>query len=351
MKIYFYLILLVLSNSAFSRGSIKPSRPQPSRSKKNRSYYRHHNRTAASPCIWNVQTQLSRIRRYPRQVRNYSLNDRIFYWFGYRMNLFNKNTAGIENHFQGLVKLPGWGNFIFSGGDLKRREAHLFIMRNGRAVKKLIIAKGAIWHAGGISRAGDVLAVPIQTHKTGAASIVKFYDIKDPYNPRELYTSIRDNTIWGYDGVSLHRRSDGKYLLLQGNGIRISNSTNILDGFGPKMPLAGLDLPGSGFSLVRECRTNQLYVAKFFNNGKGAPILNGEDVVELFKIDMNWRAPYNPRSRKVKTYKFKCRTWQCNFSAGAALVKDPNSGLMSIYSIYHYRIWSGRKIPIAEFRR
>jgi len=257
------------------------------------------------------------------------------------MSLFNKNTLGLDNHFQGIAKLKGSNNFIISGGDFKRKEAHLFVINRGRVVKKMIIGKGNLWHPGGISVAGDVLAVPNQAYKTSGPDYIQFYDVRDPKNPKELFKIQMTIGM----GISFHRRrSDQRYILIHGSKVSISKTANILDKFKPSRPLNFSAKQNQ--SIIEDCRTKELYVVNFNNDSKAAPILPGKDIASLYKLNLN-EGGASASGTKIKDYIFNCGYMRCNFAAAATLYIERNR--IKIRATHHYRRWFGKKIRSGEF--
>jgi len=329
---YIFLILTLFSTEVFSKGSKKPPvKPGESHSFEDKTY---------SKCVNDVQGSLEKIDRKPRKYYDFAVNSKIFYSQNYRMSLFNKNTLGIDNHIQGFAKLKGLENFIISGADFKRKEAHLFVVNNGRVIKKLIIGKGNLWHPGGISTAGNVLAVPNQAYKTEGPDFIQLYDIRDPKNPKDLLTF--ESKIAA--GISLHRRkSDGKYLLIAGSGLLISKTSNILDGFGPRQKFKEeMGSLGQSQSILEDCKTKELFLVTFDNTAKAAPITRGKDILSLYKINIS-----GPGVSKIKDYEFKCGWMKCNFDAGVAVYIEDNK--IKFRGTHHFRRWFGKKIRSGEF--
>lgn len=107
-----------------------------------------------------------------------------------------ENNAGNENHFQGCQRLPGHYVAV-SGGDWRHASSHLFVGHlTSRAGRKRwgtnvvsgrppdsdrIIARldldNTMWHAGGISLCGYVLAVPVEC---GGGAIRGVRGVKPP---------------------------------------------------------------------------------------------------------------------------------------------------------------------------
>lgn len=327
------MLLAFFSIGSFAKGSkLPPVEPQMSESFENHSY---------SPCINDVQKSLEKVSRRPQKYFNFKVNSKIFYSQNYRMSIFNKNKLGLDNHIQGFAKLSGKENFIISAGDIKRKEAHLFVVNDGVVFKKMIIGKGNLWHPGGITTAGNVLAVPNQAYKTEGPDFIQLYDIEDPKNPKGLYSFEAKISA----SISLHRwKSSGKYLLITGNGMLISKTSNILDGFEPRKEFKGKRFSaGQSQSIIEDCKTKELFLVTVHNTAKVTPVdPRGKDMLTLYKFDLN-----KLKLTKVKEYKFKCGWMKCNFDAGVAIYIEDNK--IKIRAIHHFRSKFGRRIKSGEF--
>lgn len=135
------------------------------------------------------------------------------------------NKGGNENHFQGFQRLLSGHHFVISGGEWKARSSHLFV---GRIVSRAglptlgpnsldstapagdtIVARldvdAIMWHAGGVSLCGHVLAVPVECGPNWtygvrgvdpppcdpARSAIYFIDLREPTAPRPLSVSVK----------------------------------------------------------------------------------------------------------------------------------------------------------------
>ena len=333
MRFYIFLLLAFFSTESFAKGSkLPPEIPQESQSFKNSAY---------SKCINDVQKSLEKVSRKPRKYIDFKVTSKVFYSQNYRMSLFNKNTLGLDNHIQGLAKLNGTENFIISAGDMKRKEAHLFVVNDGKVIKKLLIGKGNLWHPGGISVAGNVLAVPNQAYKTKGPDFIQLYDVRDPKNPKDLLKFEAKIA----SSISLHRwKSNGKYLLLAGNGILISKTSNILDGFESRKEFTNKWFSaGNSQSIIEDCKTKELFLITVRNTARVTPIdPRGKDILTLYKLNLK-----EPGVFKIRDYEFKCGYMKCNFDSGTAIYIEDDK--IKIRAVHHYRRWFGKKIRSGEF--
>lgn len=327
------LILFLFSTSLFSKGSkLPPEKPEGSKGFINESY---------SACAKNVEEQIENISKKPKKFYKFKVNSKVFYSQNYRMSIFNKNKLGIDNHFQGIVKLKGKNNFIISAGDFKRKEAHLFVVNEGRVIKKMIIGKGDLWHPGGLGIAGDVMVVPNQPYKTKGPDMLQIFDVSDPKNPK----SLLDIEMPVSAAISLHRReSDRNYILNSGHGLYFSKSDDILEGFRPIRKFSKRINTGQSQEIIEDCDTKELFLLTFDNTAKAAPIEHGKNFMALYKIEFK---ESRPSFTKIKVYELKCAFMKCNFDAGVGVYIE--NGKIKIRAIHHFRQQLGKTIRSGEY--
>lgn len=268
------------------------------------------------------------------------------------------NNLGIDNHFQGIQKLPGKNNFVITGGDFKRKNADLLIINNGEFVKRESVDKWPYWHSGGIQILGNILAVPVEEWKKLKIARIHFFDFSDVLNPKELPIFI-DIPKTKAGAVLFYRFPDGKYLVGSYDEITInfyfSKTENLFDGFElkprfsfePKKFNIGERKPfkfgAQAVNLISQC-DGKLFMVLTENTGKAAPVFNKDDRALLFSFDLNENE--NPVSLvSIKT--FDCHK-KCNFAAATGIHID-DRGKLFLYSSPHYLSFKQDSYNIREF--
>lgn len=268
------------------------------------------------------------------------------------------NRFGHDNHFQGLQTLRDPSRIVFSGAHRKQSRATLFFAKideKGRSsiTHSLDVGDARFWHAGGISRFENFLAVPVEAYKIEKKSRIVFFDVSEPDAPRELPELVLKREHRDAGAVALNRLVDGRYLLLvYSNGIvdlYTSRNTNFTDGFDEHAFLT-LDwrktpeLNGSNLNFVRQC-DGRLFIVSLKNTGKAPPLfMNGKDYAGLSSFDWNDGVP---RVEPLEYKHFHCGS-KCNF-AGAAGAQIDENGRLSISSTYTFRNMIGSRIRLRVF--
>jgi hypothetical protein len=337
------------------------------------------------------------------------------------------NRFGRDNHFQGIQRLSDGTHFVLSGGDIQRHEAMLAIgqvtnpegssfYRENSAIessshadeyhlqkmawktnlgpaggciscsaksipagdkilKVIKISSGKYWHAGGMDRVGDSVAVPIENEEAKQGSIVQFFDFSNPLEPQLLYTLQRDQG--GAGQVGLYPLESGLFLLLVRDGddvdFYISQSSDLRDGFrsvsyswrsesveGDAHALSDRDFSfgGSSESLVADCDTKELYLLEFDASGKWGGLIHGQNFLHLFKVQGPWSvADETVHISLVQARKVGVQNTffdqKFNFAAAAGMYITVDQKL-SILSAEHFReirfpeFWS-YKINMMQF--
>ncbi len=290
------------------------------------------------------------------------------------------NHWGYQNHFQGIQRLNGGKYIVISGGDKYEKMSHLFVINmesrhekggwgsnmlrsnlpygNDKIVTTIGIDSN-LWHAGGISLLGDILAVPIEKSKPYASRIV-FYNMNDPERPELFSQSInRPNCKVGavaltklpndFYLVAAWSDSDGKPRRLE---FYLSNTTNFFDGFREKnvrwkaSEVQSANGQASDFSNFQSINfinqgDGQLYLVGMHNTSNKTPILCGDDFADLYKVSfpdcVYEQNPIleKPIISKVTNKKFRCENYQSNLDAAAGVFIDP-SGIINVYSAFHW---------------
>ncbi|MEO8451764.1 MAG: hypothetical protein ABI647_18380 [Gemmatimonadota bacterium] len=126
-----------------------------------------------------------------------------------------QNVGGGEtqSHFQGIQRLEKHNLLVISGGDLKHKVSHLFLVEcdprstwgplgsnlwksprtppDGDRLRRVFAIDRDGWHAGGISVLGDIIAVPLEGP---VPAHVVFLDLSDPMAPRWIGSAAGDGT-------------------------------------------------------------------------------------------------------------------------------------------------------------
>ncbi len=310
-----------------------------------------------------------------------------------------ENGLGFSNHFQGVQRLRRGNYLVLTGGDPNEPRSHIFIAKMGSRYaqggwRSNLIETGKppdedqmvrvigidpdLWHAGGISVLGDILAVPIYGNgkNEGSQQVhakIVFYSMVKPEAPQRLnFTIDRPGVkaaavaltklpngyilvaVWS-DSDSLERRLD----------FYISKSTNILDGFHQqKVTWLASNVQASigqqpNFSNFQNINfitqtDGRLFLVGFHNTSDAAPTLPGRDFADLYEVKFPSETAEQdpprllvPNITKVENKQLICEDKQCNFDAAAGIYIDPN-GILRLYATYHWA--SDNIIRFNEYR-
>ncbi len=310
-----------------------------------------------------------------------------------------RNTAGGEtrSHFQGVQRLTNHPMLVVSGGDLKNRISHLFVVQctprstwgpagsnlwsatrppGPDRLRRIIGLDPARWHAGGISVLGDIVAVPLEGAGNGR---VVFLDLSSPANPRwaQPNTEIACDTP-AAGAAALTRLPDGRFLCAVWRDERkpLGEKAGRLDFFvsagavAPAQRLTPFEpvwqglgawsfvkenaadpIPGNphyqSISFVWDRSTGQLFLIATRNTDPKAPNDPGQDMADLFGVlppasmaPPGSGAPLSPTAAPaldyVATARFKGADLFCNFAGGGgAFVSE--SGALALYGAFHFR--------------
>lgn len=278
-----------------------------------------------------------------------------------------KTRFGLDNHIQGIVRVPGTTNFILSGGDRYVKEANLFTANFASSAGKNILDKNFegkspsdastkdgfssrlnigtsnYWHAGGLAIVGKTLAVPIENPKTKTSKIM-FYDLTDPNRPRKLETEIiRSNSMTGT--VLFFRNPEGR--LIVGGSVDgkmeffQSKSNDIKDGFQSESITIQTKATGQGTDIIQQC-DGRLFIIDFNNTNSLAPIFYGKNYIRLFDLDIKTGTSKLISKRVLDTNR------SCNFkAAGSHHVTE--DGKLVIYGSSFYRHLGGKQFKVCQF--
>ena len=299
--------------------------------------------------------------------------------FRYTQDALNK--MGLQNHFQGMQRLNQAPYLVLSGGDINEPMSHVFIVRmasrsadgswgsnvtsQGRppAEDRAVATLGLdpyLWHAGGLSLLGDILAVPIESSTTRTSKIV-FYSLREPEAPR-LFSYRIDRPHGKTGAVALTKLPNGYYLaavwsdsdaLPRRLEFYLSRSTNFFDGFDENFvrwlpeevqAASGQQADFSNFQNINFLTQTDgtLYLAGTHNTARAAPVEAGEDRADLYRVDFPEAtlAPepvlQKPILTKVAGRRFFSERNQSNLDAAGGLYVDA-SGTLALYAGFHFR--------------
>jgi hypothetical protein len=297
-----------------------------------------------------------------------------------------ENALGGENHFQGFQRLLSGHHVAISGGDWRNRASHLFIgrlasragsnvfgsnMGDGRpSAADTIIARlnlhDTMWHAGGISLCGHVLAVPVecgppQWHYAArgidpprcdnSRSAIYLVDVRQPSDPKTLIEPITRDDRKATAAALLHVPGTG-YLLMVVSAAKAdadddvddedyrpvrmdfywSNGEELSGGFSePVEYRIPRDLIWASYQTINLVRETDGDVFMFGLTGK---------VADLFKVGMpSPGQPWTPSLEHVKGRKFDMDKNFTEFKAGAGFFS--RDGTLALYGVPQWRRWDG----------
>ncbi len=296
------------------------------------------------------------------------------------------NSLGLGNHFQGMQRLRKGSYVVVSGGDQHsnakhKRASHLFVIKLGsrasrgpwgsnlvkrqvpptsdRIVKTIGIDR-QLWHAGGISVCGDILAVPVESSSPERSRVV-FYNMNNPEKPQQFtHTVKRPNAKAG--AVALTRLPNDYYLLAVWSDsdtkprrldFYLSQSTRFMDGFAPGpvtwyardvAAASGQDPNFSNFQTVNFVNQTdgRMFMVGLHNTSDQAPTVPGRDYADLYSLSfgnsLSRATPVLsvPIITKIDKRQFFCNDQQSNMDAAAGVYLDP-AGSMHVYAAWHWR--------------
>ena len=297
-----------------------------------------------------------------------------------------ENYTGLNSHFQGIQRLKSGQYIVLSGGDINTPSSHLFIARMGSRseqgryrsnllqhgipdsqdqIVSVISIDDQMWHAGGISVMGDVLAVPLEDNNSGK---IIFYDLTNPENP-VLIDHYIDRPTSKSGAVALTELTNGQFLLAAWSDsddqekridFYLSNSTDFSQGFDSSsyttwyhtqvQAVESLEANFSDFQTINFINQfdGRLYLAGLHNTSAAAPVFNGADWVDLYTVDFpdgDYQAV--PVIKKVANRHFYCEDNHGNFDAAAGVYTD-STGSLGVYSAYFWK--EDNQVKISEFR-
>ena len=276
----------------------------------------------------------------------------------YRTSL--RNWFGLLNHFQGIQRLAHSDYLVLSGSNPRSSSAELFVVRLGEdraGVVARIAVDSTMWHAGGLSTVGRILAVPLHGASPRHAKVV-FYDMNDPERPLRLPVEI-DRPGRKASAVAVTDLPNGRYLaavlsaydgLPRRMDFYLSRSTALGDGFLPAFVTwhvgdvnarAGQERTFShfqGLNFVRQT-DGRLFLVGFHNSFASPSILPGRDYADLYEVvfpagSLNAISPAlaRPDVIKIANRRLQCTGGYCNLDAAAGLFVDADTQTLSVYA-------------------
>jgi hypothetical protein len=316
---------------------------------------------------------------------------------GMRYTANIENNLGFGNHLQGVQRLRRGRYLVISGADPNRstdlpRASHLFVLEMGSRysrgpwgsnivtrqqppasdkIVRTVCIDNRLWHAGGVSVCGDILAVPVESSSPERSQIV-FYNMLNPERPEEFPRRVRRPRAKA-GAAALTRLPSGFHLLAvwsdsDSKPKRLdfyrSKTTDFSDGFlpGPVTwyardvdAAAGQDPNFSDFQAVNfvNQQDGALFLIGLHNTSTEAPTRPGRDYADLYSVDFGQGFYAEdpvldaPVITKVGKRQFYCNDQQCNMDGAAGIYID-SRGELHVYTAWHWR--SANLLRFNEYR-
>jgi hypothetical protein len=277
----------------------------------------------------------------------------------YRVSL--KNLFGLWNHFQGVQRLAGTDYLVVAGSNPRSSLGQLFVIRQEDNATGDVVASidvdPVMWHVGGLSMLGPILAVPIHRGSPRQAKIV-FYNLVDPERPHKLPVEI-DRPSRKASATALTRLRNGHYVgavvaAFDGRPLRVdfylSRTQTFDDGFAPEPATwlvsevhaaHGQERTFDHFQAINfvSQADGRLFLVGFHNTFGSASALPGRDYADLYEVifpdaSVNAASPRleKPVIVKVANRMLRCTSGYCNMDAAAGLYVDANTQTLSVYA-------------------
>jgi hypothetical protein len=277
----------------------------------------------AAPCLKDVKASLTSLTK----VIPIDLHENgVFEGETYKNTL--RNWFGYDSHIQGIIKAPGSSVFFLSGAEKRSNKSSLFIARltskeEGIFLSRIDLDTTGLWHAGAMGHYENILAVPVGEKSSGASKIL-FYDLRSPAAPQQIpFEILRPQEVTG--SVFFFPHSGTPYIATNKRG-EISFYK-----YGPSAPIFTLktELKGEAQDLVRQC-DGKLFVLDFRNESPVAPVIKGDDYIDLYQFDFLQRKFDFVGKKIIATRGY------CNFKAAASASVSDN-GQLTLYGSSFYR--------------
>ncbi len=339
-----------------------------------------------NPQIKDVEAEFKRI---SQQGANLAAHDGDLFVKERKFRYTHINVPGVNearNHLQGMQRLRKGKFMVISGGDVTEPVSHLFVVRmgsrkakgawssnlsqslhppgNDKIVRTIPLDKNR-WHAGGVSRSGDILAVPLENKKKKKSKII-FLDMSDPVNPLLLDCEIDRLNLTKAGAVALGKLSSGKFLCAVWREVKkkpkgrldfyVSRSTDIIQGFEEKkvtwnygslkskskrdpsyqnINFVEPEEPGNTPGMTR------LYMVATENTAFAAPILHGKNLADLYEVripdDIIISPGKIPQLKRIRSRQFSCDREFGNLDAAGGIYIGRDK-LMHLYTGFHWRV-------------
>ena len=311
----------------------------------------------AVPILADVEAAFARISARGRHLTA-SANGRIPEP-SYRVSL--RNRFGLWNHFQGVQRLPGTAYLVVSGSNPRSSLSQLFVLRQdgdgtGQVVARIDVDP-VMWHVGGLSMLGSILAVPIHGGSPRQAKVV-FYDLGNPEQPRKLPFEINRPSRKA-SATGLTRLRNGHYLaavVAQFDGLPLrvdfylSRTQALEDGFDPEPAMwlvsevqarPGQERTFDHFQAINfvSQADGRLFLVGFHNTFASASALPGRDYADLYEVIFPEASIHAETARldkpvivKIANRMMRCTSGYCNMDAAAGLYIDPDTLTLSVYA-------------------
>lgn len=298
-------------------------------------------------------------------------NDGVIPWPRYTDSIANR--MGVGEHFQGIARTgrhaivsagvmhgPPTSQLVVIEMEDRGAAVRLAPARAGDRVAAVIDVDPALWHAGGIQIAHDVLAVALFGDDPVSGEL-RFFDVADPTAPREI-AGARVARARKLYAAGLARLDDGRWLALAWDDEHLellrSRGADLAGGFDddalfiePGDVAGGFQGGGCGLgcgtyqsvNLLRDCN-GELFAVGTRNEQKAAPAIPGPDIAGLYRLTLGSSAA---SLALVEHRTFTCADQQCNFAAAAGIHLIDEHQLV-LYSAYHWLRNDGARLLFNE---
>jgi len=308
----------------------------------------------------------------------------------------NYGQGRAKIHFQGLQRARDGQHAFLSGGDSREKASHLFTLRLGSraggagwcsnllgaartpaedGVVSVLALSDEHWHGGGMQCLGDLLVVPLEADT--APSRTMFLDVSDPVRPTHLPALDIRGVSLKAGAAAVTRLPNGHHLcaVYRDEGtvpsgfidFYLSATADLAAGFKPA-PLTWWyrdaqgkrreDVKYQSIALLLDAAgpddpAAQLYLVGTENTARGAPVEEGTNAVDLYRVDIGSALTDGmPELAAVTLTHAGSRTLQAVFGWGnlAAVggVHVDSCGRLNVYAGAHWR--QQEQIRFTEYR-
>lgn len=308
------------------------------------------------------------------------------------------------SHFQSIkefIKRNPDGSFqkyiFFTGGDITQWTSHLMVAKQNQegkfsAIRTIaintprdvnpLIDESDLWHPCGMDICGNYLAIPLQPYKIqqlnpgiyrGDRLRIVFFDISNPENPQRVVDPAHPARFYVLDlmdaaggtitcpAIAFTRLINNRYIIACQYGYFVSRGQNIDSGFDFAGNINFTNTTGFAPKDVGEFQnlsfvtlSGQLYLIGTGTTSKLAPVILGENIANLYKLNLNVInagqafdiAPGNITAEFVAQISYGkecCISPDCDFSAASNITSQ-----CSMLSMYNW-VWNKNHIPCCFF--